>query len=223
MSENTPTPDPSSESGLTPRNIMSRSARTMRVKFPSVKNRVTIYVESLLERDAALRLELDPNVVAYWSQPRVDVFYMPDGQPYRYTPDFMAEMRTGKVKIIEVKPKAKLSNPRLAARLGQIALRYRERDIEFVIWTEDDLRKEPQAENRRLVWSHIRRPPIIPEPEACLEQLKEARPRTWREACRYLGNKIAHWFMARGCLRTDPSQALTPDSPITGIGKEEAQ
>lgn len=60
----------------------------MRVKFPSVKNRVTIYVESLLERDAALRLELDPNVVAYWSQPRVDVFYMPDGQPYRYTPDF---------------------------------------------------------------------------------------------------------------------------------------
>lgn len=223
MSENTPTPDPSSESGLTPRNIMSRSARTMRVKFPSVKNRVTIYVESLLERDAALRLELDPNVVAYWSQPRVDIFYMPDGQPYRYTPDFMAEMRTGKIKVIEVKPKAKLSNPRLAARLGQIALRYRERDIEFVIWTEDDLRKEPQAENRRLVWSHIRRPPIIPEPDACLEQLKEARPRTWRDTCCCLGNKIAHWFMAQGCLRTDPDRALTPDSPITRIGKEDAQ
>lgn len=223
MSENTPTPDPSSESGLTPRNIMSRSARTMRVKFPSVKNRITIYVESLLERDAALRLELDPNIVAYWSQPRVDIFYMPDGQPYRYTPDFLAEMRTGKIKVIEVKPKAKLSNPRLTARLGQIALRYRERDIEFVIWTEDDLRKEPQAENRRLVWSHIRRPPIIPEPDACLERLKETRPRTWRDACRSLGDKIAHWFMAQGLLRTDPNQALTSDSPITSIGEEDRQ
>lgn len=223
MSENTRIPDPSSESGLIPRNIMSRSARTMRVKFPSVKNRVTICVESLLERDAALRLELDSNVVAYWSQPRVDIFYMPDGQPYRYTPDFMAELRNGKIRVIEVKPKAKLANRRLRARLEQIALRYRERNIDFAIWTEDELRKEPQAENRRLIWAHVRRPPQISDPEGYLEALREKRPYTWGEACRHLGKKIAHWFLALGHLRTDPNKALTPDTPITGLGKEDKQ
>lgn len=222
MSENTHTADPSSDSGITPRNIMSRSARTMRVKFPSVKNRITIYVESLLERDAALRLELDPNVTAYWSQPRVDVFYMPDGQPYRYTPDFMAEMQSGKIKIIEVKPKAKLANRRLADRLGQIALRYQERNVDFAIWTEDDLRKEPEAQNRRLLWSHVRRPPSVPDPDDCLQQLKEAQPRTWRDVCRNLGDKIAHWLLAKGHVGTDPKQALTPETPITQIGKKEA-
>jgi hypothetical protein len=71
--------------------------------FYSVKNQCAVYCESRTELAACIQRELDPNVVAYQTQP-MTVSFKHNGKLVRYTPDALTLWRDGAVSFEEVKP-----------------------------------------------------------------------------------------------------------------------
>ena len=102
--------------------------------------------ESLLERDAIVLFELSPGVIAYEEQPSIELYY--EGSvPRKYYPDFALTLRNGSVAHVEVKPKKKLSNHLVYARLHQIAANYQRQARQFWILTDEEIRKQPRLSN----------------------------------------------------------------------------
>lgn len=126
------------------RKAVTRSGKHFRAKFPSRKLRRMVLVESILEAHAALILEHRSDVASYEEQPSVEIYYEADGTPHKYVPDFLATLEDGSSVHIEVKPAAKLLNPALRAKFDLIALRFRETNRQFEIWTDDVIRAEPR-------------------------------------------------------------------------------
>lgn len=85
----------------------SRQAHT--IQFVSRKMNDIIRVESFSEKSVAYRLEFDPRVTKFMSQPFS--FEVPvDGKIRRYTPDFLACYRDGSARFIEVHQNAQLNS-----------------------------------------------------------------------------------------------------------------
>lgn len=132
------------------RNVMSRSSRKFRVKFPSKKLNRMVACESLLELDAALHFEFSPGIVSFQEQPAM-IHYEHDGATRRYFPDFELVMRNGEVVYVEVKPKTKLSSPQLASKLTAIGEHYNRKNQRFLVLTDAVLRQQPRLNNLRLL------------------------------------------------------------------------
>lgn len=75
------------------------------VRFPAIKANggKTILVESILESKYCLHLEFDPNVAAYFPQPKTFIVPGEDGDS-TYTPDFEVHYVSGSCSYVEVKP-----------------------------------------------------------------------------------------------------------------------
>ncbi len=196
------------------RKAVTRSGRHFRVKFPSRKLGKTVGVESLLERDAVLVLEYSQDVRYYEGQPRRVVYYSAKGKPHSYIPDFDAHYVDETTTDIEVKPSAKLLNPKLKEKYELIAERYRQLGLRFEIWTENEIRAEPRFSNIRDI--HRARPRFVTDQEeAALAALPDDRALTLKEASRLLGGRLAVLrAVARGRLHIHLDRAFDEEALV---------
>lgn len=197
------------------RKVITRSKKTFRVKFPSLKNNCMIYCESILESNAALFLEISPYVKSYIAQPREEIYYDSNAEPRRYFPDFEATLLDDSVIDIEVKPKASLRRPDVKGKLEAIAHRYQEHGRRFRILTEDHVRYEPLHSNLRLLAYHRRAAIKSKELERFQEKLSQSKFSTVADATAILKYK-KHVFdlIALGFLGADLNRVLGPKSLI---------
>lgn len=129
-------------------------------KFASKKMGQVIPCESLLERDHCYRLEYDPNVEQYVSQPAT-FSYITDNGKSRYSPDFLSKCTNSASPFVidEVKPAAKANTPEFAAKKAIFERLFRKRGIEFKVWTENEIRVEPFLSNLKKLYPYVITPP----------------------------------------------------------------
>ncbi len=121
-------------------------------RFFSLKMHSGIWYESLLERDYMYLLEIDPDVLSYCSQP-LKIAYKLEDKKFKYTPDFFVE-RNQKKQIVEIKPK-KLVNSEKNTKLFQcIDLICQSHKWEFLVITDEMIRKEPLLSNIKLLYRY---------------------------------------------------------------------
>lgn len=133
------------------RKVITRSKKTFRVKFPSLKNNCMVHCESILEAKAALFLEIAPRVTAYIAQPSIEIYYDEKSQPHKYFPDFRATILDDLMVDIEVKPKSKLLRADVKGKLEAIACRYVEQDRLFRVLTDEHVAHEPFFTNLKKI------------------------------------------------------------------------
>lgn len=128
------------------RKIKASKKGSFRGKFPSKKNMKMIYWESLLERDYLKTLEFDKNVLIFESQP-IEIEFWYFGKKRSYYPDFLVTMKTGKVYLVEVKPKSKVEDEenKIKAEVGKMYCE--EHDWEYKVVTEEEIRNGFFLEN----------------------------------------------------------------------------
>lgn len=115
--------------------------------YTSVKGRVRLPFESLLERDLMIVQDIDPDVVEFVAQPETFTWY--EGRRQRcYTPDFRVVTVGGQVLFREVKPQAKLATDlSLKGRLPRIIEECAARGATHEFWTEVEIRQQPRFGN----------------------------------------------------------------------------
>jgi hypothetical protein len=101
------------------RNVHSKSRGACR---PSVVvHDYEVMCESGTERDAALIMASDPDVIDLREQPPAVTWFDAEGTPRRHTFDFLATLRSGKKIAIAVKPMAVVKRTRFLETLAVIA------------------------------------------------------------------------------------------------------
>lgn len=197
------------------RQVMSRSQKTMRVKFPSQKNNRMIFCESLLERDVARWLELSPQVTSFCEQPSLEIYYDDEGNARKYIPDFEVNFSDDSVLHIEVKPASKLKRNDVSKKYELIARRYEELGRRFRIITDDQVRCEPLHGNLKLLFLHSRCPIKKDDLERMLGRLTIKSISTVADAARSIGGENhVYRLLALGFLDTDFQNSIGPDSLV---------
>jgi hypothetical protein len=158
-------------------------------KFPSFRLNMTIWFESLLERDFLCLLEFDHLDVEFFESQPCRIHYRRDGRRRRYTPDFLV-VRKGKRQIVEVKPMEKAleeRNREIYRIAGEACAR---RGYEFRVVTDTEIRAEPRLENVKILLRY-QRTPILPHHQILCEEFFAGR----QEAT--LG-EVMDFFAAKG-------------------------
>lgn len=187
------------------RKVIRKGTRKVVGKFPSVKPTIRfVHWESQLERDFYYLLEIDPNVISFREQP-LRIEYVLNGKRCYYTPDVLVE-RKQKIQIVEVKPKSKVEKYTEIFRIAtQVCARY---GYEFIVATDEVIRKQPRLENVKLLWRYSR---SLIEPEhqiACSEFFSLRQEATLHEVIEFFEFKrverpIVYGLLYWGILETD--------------------
>ncbi len=123
--------------------------------FPSVKNNRSIAWESQLEQKACYVFEFSPEIIKYREQP-LSIYYRLNGELLRYTPDFELTLLSGELIYVEVKPGAKLQTQELQEKLGAISRYWKEKGLQFLIITDQELDHPILQSNLKLLRSYLR-------------------------------------------------------------------
>jgi hypothetical protein len=187
------------------RKVIRKGTRRVVGKFPSVKPNIRlVHWESQLERDFYYLLEIDPNVLAFREQP-LRIEYILSGKHRYYTPDVLVE-RKQKVQIVEVKPKSKVEKYDEIFRIASQVCKHN--GYEFIVVTDEEIRKQPRLENVKLLWRYSR---SLIEPEhqiACSEFFSLRHEATLQEVINFfefrrVGKPIVYGLLYWGILETD--------------------
>lgn len=117
--------------------------------YQSIKAGDGLAYESLLERDALLLLDFDPNVTHLSVQPETFV-WTEAGRQRRYTPDIRLEMADGAVIYRQVKLATRFAaDPTLGGRLPAIEAECAARGARHEMWLDTDIRRQPRLSNVR--------------------------------------------------------------------------
>lgn len=138
------------------RKVITRRGRGYRGKFPSLKLGRLVHWESLVERDLILHLEYDPQIEHYQEQPCVIDYYDHKGKSRKYYPDFLIRRADDSEALLEAKPAAKVRAPKLRAKLAAIALRMEERNHQFRVMTDTEIRRQPRFDNLSRIHDAVR-------------------------------------------------------------------
>lgn len=138
------------------RKVITRSGRGYRGKFPSLKLGRLVHWESLVERDLILHLEYDPDIEHYQEQPCVIDYYDDKGKSRKYYPDFLVRRVDDSEALLEAKPAAKVRSPKLRAKLAAIALRMEEKNHQFRVMTDTEIRRQPRFDNLSRIHDAVR-------------------------------------------------------------------
>lgn len=120
-----------------PRRIVTRSGKTSRGNFPSLKSTVPVQYESQLELKACRVFEVASKVNAFGSQPASLQMCEGDGA-FRYTPDFDVDV-AGRIAIGEIKPDVHFLRSDVVVRLRRVAERFVKDGACFFVLLESDL------------------------------------------------------------------------------------
>lgn len=108
--------------------------------------------EGRLDFDFQIIMSVAPHVIEYREQPETFT-WLQNGVWRRYTPDGLAVTTLGKL-YCEIKPEKQLQrSPDLKGRLDEIRAQCRERDADFAIMSEEQIRTGCLLANSMRVWS----------------------------------------------------------------------
>lgn len=125
-------------------------------KFPSLKNKKSIWFESHIERDFIYLIEFDEDVIKYREQP-FKIQYFLNGKQHYYTPDFLVK-RKKKKQIIEIKPQSKIEKVEFIHFSKHMNKLLAEEGYEYLIITDLDIRLQPRLSNIKFLWRYSRIP-----------------------------------------------------------------
>lgn len=134
------------------RKITNSGTKKLIGKFPSLKNKKTIWFESHLERDFIYLLEYEKEVIRYSEQP-FKVEYVLEGKKRFYHPDFLV-VRKEKNQVVEVKPKHKLSDPEFRYFVSLMTTKFAEMGYEYIVVTDETIRLQPRLKNIKLLFRY---------------------------------------------------------------------
>jgi len=136
-----------------------------------------VQFESWAERALLLRLDRDPDITDYGSQPERFQFTAPDGQQHSYTPDFIVWRSNGQVEIHEVTMTRRHARPSLVLREAAASEICRVRSWRYIVHTELTLPQGSELANLLALFRY--RPTAYADPavsRAADEQLAEGGP-----------------------------------------------
>jgi hypothetical protein len=150
-----------------------------------------VQFESWLERALILRLDRDPAVLDYQSQPETFTFVDDQGKVHRYTPDFKVWRQSGVIEIHEVTMSHRRQRVEIWRREQAARAICRERGWQYVLHTEQSL---PQgAEQANLLALAGYRPVVYAHQgvsQAVWEQLVPHRPVALAGLVQHLGRRL---------------------------------
>jgi hypothetical protein len=106
-----------------------------------------VQFESWAERALLLRLDRDPDITDYGSQPECFQFTAPNGQQHSYTPDFIVWRSHGQVEIHEVTMTRRQTRPSIIQRESAAREICRERGWLYIVHTEQSLPQGSELAN----------------------------------------------------------------------------
>lgn len=200
-----------------------------------------VQFESWLERGLILRLDRDPTVLDYQSQPEQYHFSDEDGQQRSYTPDFKVWRRDGTIEIHEVSPSQRRMQPNIRRREQAAREICRERGWQYIVHTERSLPTESELANLLALVGY--RPTIYANQhviQAVYEHLAGEQSVVFDRLVRQLGQKLALseaevtaslcYLLWHGEVQTDLNRllfdqgAIEPEVPLwlerKGVGHE---
>jgi len=202
------------------RNIMSRSAQTIRGHMPSGGGARGVNIESTLEALFALRAHAAATVRSFVEQP-MQIEALQQALPISYTPDAAVCLASGEHCLVEVKREAELKTAEVLARITAIRRTTESVGIRLLCATDAELRRD--AENARIRSVRIHARTFTPrETEALKGRLRKCSTFTVGEATEILGSRAAvlHLIAVR-VLYVDYRQPLNSDA-IVSPNPEEA-
>jgi hypothetical protein len=122
-----------------------------------------VQFESQMEHALILRLERDPNVVDYNSQPERFRYVDPEGNPRTHVPDFKVWLSNGEVEIHEVTRLSRQWNRNERWREAGAREICKERSWSYVVHNEQTLPSKAQLSNLLFLFSY--RPAAWANPE----------------------------------------------------------
>lgn len=132
------------------REFVKKSAVKVTGYFASMKSEAMIQWESSLERDFLAVAEIMPGVVSVASQPMTIRFRF-NGQPRKYTPDYLVTTRRQGDSVVEVKP-ARIARELKWQMVFPIYERYfAEQGLQYRVVTEEWIRRQPRLANAKLL------------------------------------------------------------------------
>ncbi len=108
--------------------------------FNSEKTKRTIFFRSGLELKFYQKLEKNPKVKDYRVE-NIYIEYFFDGTKHTYIPDVLVEYVDGKIEMWEIKPKSQTKWPKNIAKWSAANVYCKTRNWEFIVMTENALRK----------------------------------------------------------------------------------
>lgn len=184
-----------------------------------------VQFESWAERVWLLRLERDPEVVDYQSQPETFEFSDEHGKRRRYTPDFKVWYRSGEIEIHEVTVAKRRLRPEMRRREAAAQRICQERGWRYVVQTEQSIPQGSEQANL-LALAGYRPSSYAHEAvrQAALEQLAAGQAMALARLVQQIGGRLnlsegqvtaalGHllWY---GDLRTDWGQLLFDEGTI---------
>lgn len=207
--------NPRTGGGTPVRKPITRSRKTIRVRYPSIKANRVIECESALEATAAHYIDLSKPVSKFACQPfKIDLLV--NGETVKYTPDFRVDMTNGQTLIVEVKPLTRCIEEETRMKLAAAHHHFSELGYEYVILTDEDIGDPEKLENLRTLRYYARVP---------VDHVVRVRARTLVgnagfisfEALEKMGftKPTIYSLLANQVLSTDLSNSINPYSPIS--------
>lgn len=142
-----------------PARKLKRSAVKNIVRFPAIKSNggKTILVESILESKYCLHLEFDPEVKAYFPQPKT--FNVPNeiGES-TYTPDFEIHFVSSSRRYVEVKPLEKSESDHFQDLFANFESTIEDPNCDFKVVDEFEVYAQPLLSNYEKLYKYRKRP-----------------------------------------------------------------
>jgi hypothetical protein len=141
-------------------------------KFASVKTGRVAWYESLLERDYMYLLDYEGDV-SYWHEQPLRIRFSHGGKVHRYTPDLEVH-RSEKKQLVEVKPKVLVESGKWDILFRAASSICKQEGYEFLVVTDEIIRKQPRLENVKLLWKYARTP-VLPQHQLICNQFFQSR------------------------------------------------
>lgn len=197
------------------RRVITPSKQTVRTSYPSTKAKRSNDCESGMESKVAACLEVSPGVASWASQP-MTLRLLVDGQTKKYTPDFKVDLKSGRTKILEVKPLHKCLDEIVKAKLQAAHYYFRSVGISFEIITDEDLGSKIFHQNLNLLRYYKRvfvdqrirkfaQKIVTSNDSVSISDLEKLG----------LGKEIIYSLLACGEFTTDLNIAINPLSTLT--------
>ncbi|MER6076403.1 TnsA-like heteromeric transposase endonuclease subunit [Streptomyces sp. NPDC001817] len=186
-------------------------------KYASATTGGHVVYESLLELARLLLADFDPEVEGIFAQPCRLAARVGD-RVRHHVPDFLLVMRSGTVRVVNVKPADRLQDPKIVEALAWPGELFQRHGWDYEIWSGAD---RVLLENVRLLAAY-RRPGVVPESEVerAWQQVVDGEQLALTER-RLAGDKPAEEarppllaLLWSGRLTTDLSQPLSGESVL---------
>ncbi len=141
-------------------------------KFASVKTGREAWYESLLEKDFMYLLDYDRDV-SYWHEQPLRIRFSHGGKVHRYTPDLEVH-KGGKKQLIEVKPRHQVDSGKWNVLFRAASSICEEEGYQFLVVTDEIIRKQPRLENIKLLWKYARTP-VLPQHQLICNQFFQSQ------------------------------------------------